>query len=170
MKVVHVLFILLLRDASSESETNINHNINQNINPDDSKVFDIITDPTKNNNVTSTSTLKDDHDTSQPYNFTLYEFEMFENFELTREVRKNETGLIISLKRLRESLEKRKERIGRGLDEDDRFANLLEEISNLTSDFPSPRDFDGALKGLLLLQDTYDFDLGALTKGKLVSR
>ena len=161
MSLQFVIFLLLFRQGLTDKVTHADTTTDPKENID-AKVFDITVEEVKNN-----VTLNDDsrrHVT--PYNDSLYHFEMFENFELTREVFANETKLVKSLRDLRSILANRNSEVLKS----DGVQKQKEDILDFTFDFPSKMDFDGAVKGLLLLQDTYAFDLGALTKGKLISR
>lgn len=115
------------------------------------------------------------------YNSSFSNLELFENFQLTRKVLVGEIraraalgDLRASLGAVRESLESLRAGLGSGkLPEGEVLAKMSdarEALRNLTADFPAERDLVGARRGLVILQDTYLFDLAALSRGRLVSK
>ena len=93
-------------------------------------------------------------------------FQLFENDELCQEVFSSELHLVTKLKRLRFGLEEHKREVRKALD----GAHLEQSLISVakmkqdllggesTSQFPSAGDFEGALRAMTVLQDTYNFD------------
>ena len=126
------------------------------------------------------------------YNDEMFTFGMFENFQLTREVLCEEIKLVAELRSLRRALQGkiaylittttaaaaaapssswRDERELRRLDEiRNRVEKLEEQFPTGYHDEEGAGDYEGALRGLVFLQDTYGFDLKALSRGRLVSK
>lgn len=105
------------------------------------------------------------------YNDTVNHLEMFENFQLTKKVFVKEITLRALLAKLRNLLRMCRDIEGeRGVEKLLLVRDVKDEIKNITEgEFTREQDYLGAKKGLLLLQDTYHFDILALTKGKLIS-
>ena len=113
------------------------------------------------------------------YNDEMFTFGTFENFELTRDVFRDEVQFVRELKQLRILLQRSKEQLLQGELSSTATATATATIAlrdvqmrlnNISSRFPEEEDFEGALRGLVFLQDTYRFNLIELSKGRLVSK
>lgn len=121
---------------------------------------------------TSGQTAKEIH--SNPYNFYL-----FENFELTKLVHRNESKIITNLKLIVEILSEKEKTIQfilEGLktknskipakklaDLKDGIFSQLAAIRELYNEFPNQVDYTGAANGLLRLAFNYEFNFTALS-------
>ena len=91
-------------------------------------------------------------------------FQLFENDELCREVFRSELDLVTNLKRLRLSLEEHKREVRNSLDGGApeqslrSVAEMKKSLGEITSQFPTVEDFEGALRAMTALQDTYNFE------------
>ena len=110
------------------------------------------------------------------YNSELFSFEMFENFEMTRAIFASEIDLVNRLHELRNDLRnelKCRKRSGNGNgNECERKTSSINatDVERLTRDFPVKGDFEGALRGLIFLYDTYKFDLKSLRSNKKMTK
>jgi prolyl 4-hydroxylase len=48
------------------------------------------------------------------------------------------------------------------------FPQILTSLNETSSDFPDQEDFNGAVKGMVMLHETYEFHLDSTTEGKIV--
>ncbi len=134
------------------------------------------------------------------YNETLNHLNLFENFVVCQKIKQQiyperktlclrfqqtkklfiiELAFLKGLRKLRKQLRTIK---NEKTSSEDSWRTLLEarelkgHMQNLTAplfeggEFAVPLDYTGAKKGILILHDTYSFDLAALAKGKTVSR
>ena len=93
-------------------------------------------------------------------------FQLFENDELCREVFSSELALVAKLKRLRVGLEEHKREVRNAIDGRGDLELSLGSVAEIKQDlgeeltgrFPSVEDFDGALRAMMALQETYNFD------------
>ena len=101
-------------------------------------------------------------------------FQLFENDELCQEVFSRELAAVKNLKRLRVILGDHKREITNALDEEAlkksqrSVVEVKKSIDDLTSEFPTVEDFQGAQRAMMALQDTYNFDpLQLVSDGKI---
>ena len=93
-------------------------------------------------------------------------FHLFENDELCREVFGSELDLVANLKRLRASLEEHKREVRNALDGRGDLEQSLVSVTEIkqelgeeqTNRLPNVGDFEGALRAMTALQETYNFD------------
>lgn len=96
------------------------------------------------------------------YNENVFTFNLFENFELAREVYLSELKLIDHLLNVRSVLQEKYDH----LTSNRLWKGSLSVPQNLT--FGDGNDFHGAVKGLVFLHDTYSFDLNQFAKGVIL--
>jgi hypothetical protein len=48
------------------------------------------------------------------------------------------------------------------------YETEIQELRETTKEFPNLKDWDGAVRGMFMLYDTYDFNLTEASKGNLV--
>ena len=115
-------------------------------------------------------------------------FHMFENFNLNQKVFTSEQKLVKLLKKLKVRLKSYHqtlnalgtEKKSRGIHLDNnqnhlysKYSDVIskldikEYISRNLSTFPKKYDFDGSVKGMVILQNTYNFDLQKATTGNV---
>ena len=103
-------------------------------------------------------------------------FYVFENVESCLVLFKTEIGLVSKLKDLREQLLSHKALLHKAKHLQQRRALLMDTKKTLTdtltavniSTYPKEHDFKGAVKAMVILRDTYAYDVVPLFKGELV--
>ena len=88
-----------------------------------------------------------------------FSFHQFENFVLNKETFNEEKNLVKKLGDFKAKLwELKEEIINRELNPD--FRKVLVKLKEMKKEknFPSEQDLDGAFRGLILLQETYQLD------------
>ncbi len=107
------------------------------------------------------------------YNESLFELDMFENAEITKEAFRAELQLVKELKNAKKALSERVALLKMSAKEQRSLWKTvlnLDSITNASVNFPTKEDFLGAKKGLVLLHETYQFDVNLLTRGRLLAK
>ncbi len=108
-----------------------------------------------------------------------YNYGQFENFIVTRSVFRDEMKLVPVIRRLRDQIKEHRNVLVNIRDNHDTkagFANelsesrrnismLKSEIRSLEPHFGSPKDFEGAIRGLLIIKDTYQVRAEEMARG-----
>jgi prolyl 4-hydroxylase len=114
-----------------------------------------------------------------------YNFHLFENFEVTKNVYQEESNLLKTIEKVKETLQQRKNYIENYLkaikcdktdlnslkDDLSKVTPLMDyfhDLNKTTSEFPTLLDFSGAVKGMIRVQFAYKLNLTALTENGLL--
>ena len=94
---------------------------------------------------------------------------MFENHELNYKVFVKELGFLRKLHKLRDILSDRRTALLKEQDLNTKVSkkDVVSDIKEMTRDFPNGTDFEGAINGMILLFDTYNYDIPETLKGNL---
>lgn len=100
-----------------------------------------------------------------------YACHMFENFEHNFKVFNQEQTLVRNLALLRTVLENQKSTLlaesNPVTSQNQTKKSVMKTIEETCQDFPTAIDFQGALNGMVLLHDTYQFDIPQLLNGTI---